>query len=87
MFLVYRYGSNAANQSMTPKMPLCFVDTDNEMTAERIAEVKFTFYNNQTMEVCSESEVDNDEWNELAGEIPCYLPAEEKIKPIATETV
>jgi hypothetical protein len=58
-YLIYRYGSNAANQHLTPKMPVAVVeaesheeavqavyDYDNERIVDRLTE-SLTVYNNQ----------------------------------------
>ncbi len=86
MFLIYRHGSNGANQPMTQTSAICFVDTDHTADAHRLAQIKHTVYNNQTLEARHESEVDTDEWNELAGSLPCYAPASEKRMPEVIES-
>lgn len=49
-YLIYRHGSNAANQSMTQTAVVCSVEAKSREEAERIASEKVTVYNNQTLE-------------------------------------
>lgn len=62
-FLIYRNGSNAANQSMTPRMAVAIVTAQDADTARKIAEENLTFYVNQTSEAVAEEDADSDDWN------------------------
>lgn len=62
-FLVYRNGSNAANQSMCNRMAVAIVTAENEWTAREIAEQKVMFYTNQSSEAVAEDKADSDDWN------------------------
>ena len=64
-FLVYRNGSNAANQSMCNRMPVAIVEASDEHEAIEIAAENVTFYNNQHGEAVAEEEADGDDWNEV----------------------
>jgi len=65
-FLIYRNGSNAANQSMCDRMAVAIVTAAYEDEARRIAEENVNFYANQTSEAVAEEEADKDDWNEVA---------------------
>jgi hypothetical protein len=65
-FLVYRNGSNAANQSMCNRMAVAIVTASDVDEARRIAEENVTFYVNQTSEAVPEEEADADDWNEVS---------------------
>lgn len=62
-FLVYRNGSNAANQSMTPRMAVAIIEALDADAARKIAEENLTFYANQTSEAVAEEDADSDDWN------------------------
>ncbi len=62
-FLVYRNGSNAANQSMCNRMAVAIVTAEDASNARSIAEENVTFYANQSSEAVEESEADADDWN------------------------
>ena len=68
-YLIYRKGSNAANQSMTPKMAVGIVDAVDYDTALRIAGEQIKCYANQNLELVEESEMegeDFDNWNYIS---------------------
>lgn len=65
-FLIYRRGSNAANQSMCNRMAVAIVTAADGNEARRIAEENVTFYANQTSEAVAEEEADADDWNEVS---------------------
>lgn len=76
-FLVYRNGSNAANQPMNFRMPVSIVTAENESEARRIAEENVTFYSNQSSEAVEEIGCDPDDWNrvsEMAAESRQFNP-------------
>lgn len=62
-FLVYRHGSNAANQSMCSKLAVAIVTADDLDKAREIAEQHLTFYANQSSEAVAEDKADSDDWN------------------------
>jgi len=47
LYIVYRHGSNAANQSMCQTKPLCLVEAQTPQEARTIAEEYHLFYPNQ----------------------------------------
>ena len=50
-YLIYRHGSNAANQSMTPVMTVCSIEAKSRAEAVQMAlESGVTCYNNQRLE-------------------------------------
>lgn len=60
-YLIYRHGSNAANQSMTPVAVVCSVEAKSRDEAKKIAAEKVTVHNNQCLEArpasrCSKSD-------------------------------
>lgn len=68
-YLIYRHGSNAANQSMTPKMAVGIVDAETYDTALRIACGEVNCCANQHLELVAEpdlSEEDCEQWNEVS---------------------
>lgn len=67
-FLVYRHGSNAANQSMTPVSAVAIVDATNEVDAKRIASENVNCYNNQHLELVAADDLTGDQlddWNDV----------------------
>jgi hypothetical protein len=65
-FLIYRNGSNAANQSMCDRMAVAIVTANDAQEARAIAEENVLFYANQTSEAVTEEEADADDWNEVS---------------------
>jgi hypothetical protein len=65
-FLIYRNGSNAANQSMCDRMAVAIVAANDAQEARAIAEENVLFYANQTSEAVTEEEADADDWNEVS---------------------
>ncbi len=49
-YIIYRHGSNAANQSMTPMMVLGSIDAASKKDALSQAAERYTCYNNQRFE-------------------------------------
>lgn len=63
-YLIYRHGSNAANQSMCNKAPVAIVnEAETSDEAERIAAKHLTVYANQFLSAVEEGEADIDDWN------------------------
>jgi hypothetical protein len=62
-YLIYRHGSNSANQSMTPKAAIAIVEAANGEEAKRIASENHTVYNNQYLEAVPESKANKSDWN------------------------
>jgi hypothetical protein len=65
-FLIYRNGSNAANQSMCDRIAVAIVTANDAQEARSIAEENVLFYANQTSEAVTEEEADADDWNEVS---------------------
>ncbi len=68
-FLVYRHGSNAANQSMTPVMAVAIIDAPTEDAARRAAADEINCYHNQHLEFVAEDDLTGDQiedWNEVS---------------------
>lgn len=62
-YLVYRQGSNAANQSLCNKMPVAIVAATSRQEACRIARQNVTFYANQVSEAVPESKANVTDWS------------------------
>lgn len=62
-YLVYRQGSNAANQSLCNKMPVAIVAATSRQEACRIARQSVIFYANQTAEAIPESKANATDWD------------------------
>lgn len=54
-YLVYRVGSNTANQPSTYEEPLCIVEAASQQKAREIAEKNHPFYSNQSSYAVPES--------------------------------
>lgn len=67
-YLIYRHGSNAANQSMTPKMAVGIVEADTYDEARRIAGEQVNCYANQHLELVAEDDADTDDWNDVVSQ-------------------
>lgn len=68
-YLIYRHGSNAANQSMTPIAAVAIVDAETEEQAKEIAAENMTCYNNQFFSAVLESDLTEeqiDDWNSVS---------------------
>ena len=65
-YLVYRNGSNAANQSMCNRMAVAIVTANDETEAREIAEQNVRFYANQSSEAVAEDDADTDDWNSVS---------------------
>ena len=68
-WLIYRHGSNHANQSMTSVMPLTIAEGASEVEALDAAAEEHSVYSNQHLTAVAEddADLDPDDWN-LAGE-------------------
>jgi len=64
-YLIYRHGSNAANQRMCQTMPLAIIEAENKLKARVIAEDYHTFYSNQSSEAIAESHASAKDWNQV----------------------
>ena len=67
-YLVYRHGSNAANQSMTPVAAVAIVDAATEKDARNLAAECVNCYANQHLELVAESDLTDsqiEDWNEV----------------------
>lgn len=64
-YLIYRHGSNAANQSMVLKSPVGIFQADSAAEAIEIAAKERTVYNNQYLSAVEETdpELDIGDWN------------------------
>jgi hypothetical protein len=62
-WLIYRHGSNAANQSMVQKAAIDVIEADDAWTAKEKAAERHTVYANQWLEAVPEEEADSDDWN------------------------
>lgn len=68
-YLVYRHGSNAANQSMTPTSAVAIVDAETQDEAHKIAGENVECYNNQHLELVAENDLTEsqiEDWNDVA---------------------
>lgn len=68
-FLIYRHGSNAANQSMTPISAVAIVDAETADAAKKIAAENVTVYANQFLSAVAEADLNEQEiedWNEVS---------------------
>jgi len=62
-YLIYRHGSNRANQERCSKMPVAIVCATSRQEACRIAQQNVIFHANQTAEAVSESKASATDWN------------------------
>lgn len=62
-YLVYRHGSNRANQELCDKMAVAIVAATSRQEACRIAQENLTFYANQTAEAIPESKANATDWD------------------------
>lgn len=62
-YLVYRHGSNRANQELCSKMPVAIVAATSQQEACRIARQNVVFYANQVAEAVPESKASATDWN------------------------
>jgi len=69
-FLIYRNGSNVANQPCN-RRAVAIVTADNPEQARQIAEEHLVFFANQTSEAIPENEADADDWNAVS-ELSCH---------------
>jgi len=68
-FLIYRHGSNAANQSMTPISAVAIVEAETPEAAKAIAAQDHTCYANQFFSAVAEADLTEEqceEWNEVS---------------------
>lgn len=62
-FLIYRIGSNAANQSCRDRMAVAIVDAPTEALALEHAALNIEHFAGQHFEAVPEKEADSDDWN------------------------
>lgn len=62
-YLVYRHGSNAANQPLCSKVPVAIVAATSKSEACRIAIQNVVFYANQVASAVPESKANTTDWN------------------------
>lgn len=65
-FLIYRNGSNAANQPRCNRMAVAIVTASNAREARTLAEENVLFYTNQSSDAIAEDEADAGDWNEVS---------------------
>lgn len=64
-YLIYRHGSNAANQSMAPTMAAAIVDANSAEEAKAEALPYITLYANQYLSAVCEDDFDDADYEEL----------------------
>lgn len=62
-YLIYRHGSNRANQELCNKMAVAIVAATSRQEACLIARQSVIFYANQTAEAVPESKASATDWN------------------------
>lgn len=62
-YLIYRLGSNRANQELCNKMAVAIVAATSRQEACRIARQNVTFYANQVSEAVPESKANVTDWS------------------------
>lgn len=62
-YLIYRHGSNAANQSRINKMAIDIIEAKSQEAAKTIAAGNHTVYNNQFLSAVPESKAKKSDWN------------------------
>jgi len=62
-YLIYRHGSNAANQSLTNKLAIDIVEAHNQSEACEIAATRNDCYVNQFFSAVCESRANKEDWN------------------------
>jgi len=78
-YLIFRHGSNAANQSMTPVEAVAIVEAASPDSAKAIAADNVTVYANQYLEAVAESDLNAaqlKDWNYIvsrSAEMQAYL--------------
>jgi hypothetical protein len=65
-YLIYRHGSNAANQPMTPVMALDIVEAKSQDEAKEIAMSRNEVYHNQYLSAVPESKAKVSDWNSVS---------------------
>ncbi|MBW7866546.1 MAG: hypothetical protein H3C30_19295 [Candidatus Hydrogenedentes bacterium] len=65
-YLIYRHGSNAANQHMCQTATVAIVEARNQEEAKTLAAQKVTVYNNQHLEAVPRSRARTEDWNDQA---------------------
>ena len=64
-YLIYRHGSNAANQSRKNVQAIAIIAAESKRHAIDIARLEFTVYANQFLSAVAESRAKNSDWDEV----------------------
>ena len=67
-YLIYRHGSNSANQSMTNKMAIAIMPAVSKDAAIWRAGAYHTVYGNQFLSAVPESKANREDWNAVSFE-------------------
>ena len=67
-YLIYRHGSNSANQSMCNKMAIAIVAATSKDAAIMKAVEDHTVYANQFLSAVAESKANREDWNSVGME-------------------
>lgn len=62
-YLIYRHGSNAANQSRINEMAIDIIEAKSQEAAKTIAAENHTVYNNQFLSAVPESKAKQSDWD------------------------
>lgn len=62
-YLIYRHGSNSANQSMCSKLAIAIVEATSKDSAIQQAAEDHTVYANQFLSAVAESKANREDWN------------------------
>ena len=71
-YLIYRHGSNFANQSMCSKLAIAIVDATRKDAAIVQAAEDHTVYANQFLSAVPESKASREDWNAVVMEQAIY---------------
>ena len=67
-YLIYRHGSNSANQSMCNKMAIAIIEATSKDAAMRQAADDHSVYANQFLSAVAESKANREDWNAVGME-------------------
>ena len=73
-YLIYRHGSNSANQSGCNKLAIAIVEATSKGAAIRQAAEDHTVYANQFLSAVAESKANREDWNAVAFEPAVVSP-------------
>ena len=71
-YLIYRHGSNSANQSMCNTMAIAIVEAASKEAAIAIVAEDHTVYANQFLSAVPESKASREDWNAVVMEQAIY---------------